>query len=349
MWQVVNLKLTQNKEQVSVTGGKPKADTEQRTGQRDRRHTQSWHRTENRSAWQAVHPKLTQSKEHTWWSRNPKRWHLPMTVLQGSSPSATATSGDVRVSQGRCPWTGPGTAGTAHSPVNQTTSKRINCYCNGRCAQGQAAVGLYLGSGSACLLPLSLRVMGISAARMSSPWDQTISPRPLCYRIIRVTDLVAEKNRASGRETVAEKNRSNGRSSGRENRSSSRRSRSGSRENQIKWQRKPDLVADERDQVAEKNRSNGRSSGRENRSNGREKHKTADQVTEKTDQVAEKTRSNGRNPPDQMADQVAEKTDQMAEKNRSSGKENRSSGRQKQITWQRKTHLVAEKKEKKGC
>ena len=100
--------------------------------------------------------------------------------------------------------------------------------------------------------------MGISAARMSSPWDQTISPRPLCYRIIRVTDLVAEKNRASGRETVAEKNRSNGRSSGRENRSSSRRSRSGSRENQIKWQRKPDLVADERDQVAEKNRSSGR-------------------------------------------------------------------------------------------
>ena len=109
---------------------------------------------------------------------------------------------------------------------------------------------------------------------------------------------------------------------------------------EIKWQRKTD-------QVAEKNRSNGRSSGRENRSNGREKHKTADQVTEKTDQVAEKTRSNGRNPPDQMADQVAEKTDQMAEKNRSSGKENRSSGRQKQITWQRKTHLVAEKKKKK--
>ena len=137
-----------------------------------------------------------------------------MTVLQGISPSVTATSGDVRTSQGHCPWTGPGTAGTAHSPVNQTTSKCINC--NGHCTQGQAVVGLYPGSGSDCLLPLSLRVMGSNAAHTSSPWDQMINPRLLCYRIIHVTDLVAEKNRASGRETMAEKNRSNGRSSGRD-------------------------------------------------------------------------------------------------------------------------------------
>ena len=190
-----------------------------------------------------------------------------MTVLQGISPSVTATSGDVRICQGHCPWTGPGTAGTAHSPVNQTTGKCINC--NGHCTQGQAVVGLYPGSGSDCLLPLSLRVIGSSTAHTSSPWDQMINPRFLCYRIIQVTDLVAEKNRARGRETMAEKNRSNGRSSGRETRSSGRRNRSGSREKQIKWQRK---------------RSNGRSSGREKQIKWQRK----------TDQVAEKNRSSGR-------------------------------------------------------